>query len=234
MKKIFFLLLLAGTTATGINAQNTRDIWRNFQVFRIPLKEKLNLPVRKMPLELIRAYCEGSIKAYYPLDTTKECSYHEFIAHFDHGTAQPEGGGTSGQEFSGVPCPQSFCSSNDESLMQNFLVYLELLQVKRFDKNKSVEVTEVKYVRLKYAYMKNDLEVVLDGPVFKYSDIASLAVAFPDRYKIINPKNTAESHSIKKVLDIRMFNGIVLDKFKPFRNETDDKDRNKEKDMWHH
>lgn len=207
-------------------------MWRNFEVFRITLKEKVNLPIRKMPVELIRAYCEGNIKAYYPLDTSRECSYHEFIAHFNTGAAQPDP--SSSGEFQKAACPQSFCSANDEALLENFLVYIDLMQVKRFDKNKSMEIIEVKYVRLKYVYVKHDMEIVLDGPVFKYEDIAALSLNFPEQYMVPNPKNTAENHTLKKILDTRMFTGIVPEKFKPFEHPTDNKDKNKEKDVWHH
>jgi hypothetical protein len=232
MKKTLYITCFA-LLSLVVSAQKTNDIWRQFETFRIPLKEKVNLPLRKLPGELIRAYCEGSIKAYYPMDTTKEVGYHEFVAHFDMGVCQPEGN-TTGDEFTKVPCPQAFCASNDEYTIEKFLVYFELLQVKRFDKNKSMEIIDVKYVRLKYTYMKGDLEVILDGPVFKYSDIAALAVNYPDLYKVPNPKNTAEDHTIKKVLDMRMFNGIVLEKHKPFDHPSNEKDKNPEKDRWHH
>ncbi|MBC7864635.1 MAG: hypothetical protein IAF38_16805 [Bacteroidia bacterium] len=228
-------ILLAVLLLMGIkfSAQTTNDIWRTTEVFRIPVKEKINLPLRKFPVELIRAYCEGSIKAYYPLDTTKECSYHEFMAHFNLGVAQPDPA-ASGDEFQTAPCPQTFCKGNDESMLENFLVYIELLQVKRFDKNKSMETIDVKYVRLKYVYTKHDLEVVIDGPVFKYADIAALAQTYPDWYKVPNYKNTAENFTMKKIIESRMFTGnVVVPKNKP-KVYPENKKNNTEHDQWNH
>jgi hypothetical protein len=231
MKKIIIstFIFLAGFSA---NAQATRDLWRTFEVMGVPLVEKINLPLRQLPVELIRAYCAGNIKAYYPMDTAKECSYHEFVAHFNVGAAQPEGG-KSADEFSGIPCPESFCNSNDASLLSNFLISFELLQTKRFDKNKSMEITEVRYVRLKYIYEKMGVEVVIDGPVFRYADIAALATVYPGQYKVQNPKNTAENFTIKKILDSRLFNGYVITPGKQ-KKYPENKGKTPEKDQWHH
>ena len=208
MKKSFIQVLLLFTGISNFYAQKNKDVQSNFEVLSISLKEKFNIPLRKLPLELIRAYCEGNIKAYYPLDTTKECSYHEFIAHFQTGVCQPENN-SGATEFASVSCPESFCSNNDESMLENFLVKFELLQYKYFDREKSTEKYDVKYIRLKFNNKLRGNNYLLEGPVFKYRDIVKLSDSFPEKYKISNAKNTAENFSIRKIIESRMFMGTI-------------------------
>jgi len=199
------------------------------ETFRITLKEKINLPLRYMPIEFIRAYCEGNIKAYYPLDTTKECSYHEFVSHFDLGTCQPV---MTGDNWSSAPCPKTFCATNDIDMLDNFLSYIELVQVKYFDNTLSREITRVVLVKLKFVYFDEfrKEERILEGPVFKYSDIAQLE----KDYLIPNPNNDAEKFTIKRVLDSRLFNGYVLKPYGMPQNKPVNSDFNREQDNSEH
>ena len=233
MKKIFLQFIFLTGFNNLFQAQVNTNAISNTEVFIIPLKEKMNLPLRKLPIELIKAYCEGNIKAYYPLDTAKECSYHEFVGHFHSGACQPQGT-ASANEFQQTPCPESFCNRNDESILENFLFRIELIETKRFDKNKSVEIYDIKYVRLKYLYYQHAMEIAVDGPIFKYADIVRLSQKFPDRYNISNLKNNAENFSIRKILDSRMFNGTTLTTDHHNKKYPRHRNNQQEDDKYHH
>lgn len=199
------------------------------ETFRIPLKEKINLPLRHLPVELIRAYCEGNIKAYFPMDTSKECSYHEFVAHFGVGACQPA---SYGDDPYSTPCPQSFCASGDIYALDNFLSYVDLIQVSGFDKNLSSQSTRVSLVKLKYVFFDENRkeERTMEGPVFKYKEIAELG----KDYLIPNQNNDAAKFMIKQVLDSRIFNGYLLKSYNTPGSKPGNPDFEREQNNWEH
>jgi hypothetical protein len=71
MKKILLFVLVIAC----FSGQAQRLMYKEFQVMRISLKEKFNLPARDLPRLLIQAFCEGKITAYYPQKPKLECSY---------------------------------------------------------------------------------------------------------------------------------------------------------------
>jgi hypothetical protein len=231
MKKSILSIISVLILLGSYQAQRNNSAHSQYEFFTVPLKEKFNLPLRKIPVELIRAFCEGNIVGFYPLDTNKACSYHEFIAHFHTGVCQPDPGKNS-DEFMLSNCPSNFCESNDEELLKNFLLKIELLQWKHFDREKSKEVYNVKYVKLKFLTTINDSETYLDGPIFKIRDINELSKLFPEKYMIPNPKNAAENFSIRRILETRMFTGEP-NKTNNKRQQNND-NKNREKDYYHH
>ncbi|MFL5752350.1 MAG: hypothetical protein ACJ76F_03010 [Bacteroidia bacterium] len=213
-----------------MQAQRPRDMYSNIELVRINLKEKLNLPARYLPKLLIQAYCEGKIKAYYPFNVNKECSYYEFASHFAGGKTQPIPGA---DEFSNINCPASFCIAGDDELMKKFQDHVELFQVKRFDKNLSTEVYDIKYIRIKFIKEKYDQVFDFQGPVFYFEDV----IALGEEYKLPNPKNDAAQLTFKQFLQIRQWNGVVINDElnngnRPKVNDKNKQD-NKEKDNWH-
>jgi|ERR1700741_1320464 len=228
MKKLIALSFVVFSFT--LHAQRPRDMYSNIELFRINLKEKINLPARYLPKLLLQAYCEGKIKAYYPFNVNKECSYYEFASHFAAGRAQPIPGA---DEFSNISCPGNFCMWNDDDMLKKFQDHVELFQVKRFDKNLSTEVYDIKYIRIKFIKEKYDQVFDFQGPVFYYEDV----IALGEEYKIPNPKNDAAKLTFKQFLEIRQFNGFVVNdelnnNNRPKANDKDKKD-NKEKDQWH-
>ncbi|MFN5183295.1 MAG: hypothetical protein ACK5D5_09775 [Bacteroidota bacterium] len=204
----------------------------NTQIFNIPLKEKFNLPLRNIPIELIRAFCEGNIKAYYPKDSTKECSYHEFVAHFNAGACQPDKK-NQGNEFGNIPCPNNFCNNNDENVLENFLFNIELIEEKKFNREKSVENYNVKYIKLKYNYDLMGNNYNLEGPLFRYNDVVELTKKYSDRYLVQNPKNSAENFSMRKIIESRMFSGNVISPNNQNSHYPEKKNNNKDDDRYH-
>jgi hypothetical protein len=69
--------------------------------------------------------------------------------------------------------------------LEQFQHSYEIIQNKRFDKNTSTEVYDIKYIRLIYVKEKGDLMFDLLGPVFKYEDVIALT---REDFKIMNVK----------------------------------------------
>lgn len=225
MKKLLILSLLIGS-AISINAQTKdRNMLKQGEIFKVPLLEKFNLPARKLPPLLIKAYCEGLIQGYYPLQVDSPCSYHMFMKHFGFGKTQPK---TSADEFTDISCPQSFCEFPDDPTLDNFKYSFDLIENKRFDKNLSTEVYDIKYIRLVYVFQKGDITTDLLGPVFKYEDVIALT---RDDFKLPNPKNAAAGVTFKQFFTQRMFQAYLI-KTSLLKSNDPDPKKNKEKDVW--
>ena len=211
-----------------IQAQKKKDqrlMEKNFQVTRISLKEKFNLPARDFPSIVIKAFCEGNIVGYYPQKPSMICSYHEFAAHFAVLKVQPS---QKGDNFEEVNCPQAFCYTKNEASIEPFRLIFDIFETKNFSKETSSEDHSIQYVRLNYVYEKHGMEIVLDGPLFLYDDLIKLTGS---DYSLPNPKNDAAKISLKQFFEKRMFNGYALQTGK---GPEQPKNPNKEKDKWEH
>jgi hypothetical protein len=228
MKKHLFLsIAVALITLSSIAQTKDNNVVKQGEIMKVPLLEKFNLPARKLPELLIKAYCEGLIQGYYPLNVDSACSYHQFMRHFGMGKTQPI---PSADEFTNIQCPVSFCDNPNDPILEQFKHSYEIIQNKRFDKNLSTEVYDIKYIRLIYVKEKGDQMFDLLGPVFKYEDVIALTRG---DFKLINPKNAAADFTFKQYFEARMFHGYVLQTSLLKGNNPDEK-RNKEKDMWEH
>lgn len=224
MKNIILVLALISTQL--LNAQlNSGSTYRNGEIVKIPLMEKFNLPARKLPEILLKAYCEGTIKAYYPNNVDSACSYHNFMKQFGYGKTQPK---PSADEFTNIQCPTSFCEGGDEAVLDQFKHTYEIIQQKRFDKAMSKEVYDINYVRLIFVREKGDMIWDVMGPVFKYEDVIALD---RDDQKMTNPKNQSAPISLKQYFAGRMFHGYLTQTSLLKSNNPDPK-KNKEKNMW--
>lgn len=220
MKKLIAILFLLGFT---VSAQQ-KYIDRNFQITRVSLKEKFNLPARMLPRLLIQAYCEGKIAGYYPYKPETVCSYHEFAAHFNVLQTQPS---VKGDAYENVDCPSGFCITKDDPNLDPFCLYFDIIEDKLFNTQTSTQKHKIKYIRLTYCYKKHDLEIISPGPVFLYDDVIQLSA--PD-YALMNPKNTAAKIGFKQYFEGRMFHGFFLDiDGKPRPTNPD-----RERDKWEH
>jgi len=204
-----------------LNAQRLME--KEFQVTRIPLKEKFNLAARDLPSLLIQAFCEGKITAYYPQKPSLECGYHEFAAHFEVLKTQPV---AKGDVFEEVYCPNAFCSTKNEASVEPFRLYFDVIEDKEFSNQKSSEKFNIRYIRLIYAFDKHGMEVIKTGPLFVYEDVSKLNA---QDYSLLNPKNDAARISFKKYFESRMFMGFPLsaDNAQPKKTNP-----NKENDKW--
>lgn len=225
MKKIFLSIVLV-IGISQINAQTKENnILKQDEIMKVPLLEKFNLPARKLPELLIKAYCEGLIQGYYPLQVDSPCSYHYFMKHFGLGKTQPI---PSADEFTDITCPISFCNDPENPALDPFKHSYEIIQNKRFDKNLSKEVYDIKYIRLIFVIERGDQMFDMLGPVFKYEDVIALT---RKDFKLMNPKNAAADFTFKQYFEARMFHGYVMQTSLLKSNEPDPK-KNKEKDMW--
>ncbi len=203
------------------------NVYKQAEVMKVPLLEKFNLSARKLPQLLIKAYCEGLIQAYYPLDIDSTCSYHNFMHQFGFGKTQPI---PAIDELTLIQCPESFCNDPDNPILDQFKHSFELIQSKRFDANTSMEVYDIKYLRLIYVKETGDQMFDLLGPVFKYEDVIALT---RDDFKLPNPNNAAASITLKQYFSKRMFHGYLFQP-SPQKFVNPGGKKGKEKDMWEH
>jgi hypothetical protein len=226
MKKIVVVILCLSLFPLFIQSQSKdRNNYKNFEVMKVQLKEKFNLPARNLPKLLVKAYCEGLIQGYYPLNVDSVCSYYSFVKHFGFGKIQPI---PSADEYTDINCPFSFCYDPNNPYFEPFMQNYEIIQTKRFDANKSSEVYDIRYIRLIFVKEKGGQEFDLLGPVFKYDDVIALT---RDDFKIMNPKNDAAGFTFKQYFEKRMFQGYTV---KPSLNQSttpNQKDK-REKDSW--
>ncbi|MFY8185984.1 MAG: hypothetical protein ACOVLD_07975 [Bacteroidia bacterium] len=225
MKKYLYLLVFIFSVAFTNAQTKVNNTLKQGELMKVPLLEKFNLPGRNLPKLLIKAYCEGLIQGYYPLQVDSPCSYHKFMKQFGFGKTQAI---PSADEFTDIQCPISFCNDLNSPILEQFQHSYEIIQNKRFDKNTSKEVYDIKYVRLIYVKEKGDLMFDLFGPVFKYEDVIALT---REDFKIMNPKNNAANFTFKQYFEGRMFHGYLI-QTSLLKGKDPDPKKNKEKDMW--
>ena len=227
MKKIIILsaFIFCAMNHYSERRNDSRLMEKQYNITRISLKEKFNLPARDLPSLLIQAYCEGKISGYYPLKPSEICGYHEFTAHFSVKKYQPS---RNDDTFEEINCPASFCNTKNEASVEPFRLLVDLMEDKVFSRETSSQKMNIKYIRLLYVYEKHGLEVVLNGPLFLYEDVVKLNA---EEYALPNPKNDAAKVSFKKFFEGRMFQGFPYsgDNPKPVK-----KNPNAEHDKWQH
>ncbi len=221
MKKTLYILIFL-VSFDFATAQ--KFVEKNFQIIRIPLKEKFNLSARSLPRLLTRAYCEGKIIGYYPWRPDLECGYHEFAAHFNIAKIQPV---ANGDAFEDVECPSNFCINKDEESISPFCLYFDVIEDKVFNTQKSAEQHNIKYIRLIYSIEKHGMEIFYTGPIFMYEDVIKLN---GNEFSMFNPKNDAASISFKQYFEARMFSGFSLGT----GTQPKKTNPNQEKDKWQH
>jgi len=226
MKKIITFLFLIFELGKII-AQGNNDMLKHNELIRIPLIEKFNLPARQLPVILMKAYCEGLIQGYYPLQVDSPCSYYKFVKQFGFGNVQPS---TTADQYSGLTCPIYFCGEDINGPIENFMHYYELIQQKRFDKNKSSEIQEIKYIRLIYTMEKGEFMIDLYGPVFKYEDVIKLT---RNDFRLLNVKNNSANITLKQYFEQKMFHAYLI-KTSLLKGENPDPRKTREKDVWEH
>lgn len=223
-------LLLFGLLIVSILGHSQTNVYSNYEVYRIEFaSDKRNSSASQMPRQLLKAYCEGNLKAYFPYNFDKECSYHEFMEHFYFGTTFQSKTLANKETVERTICPETFCNfTNDE--IEPFSYQIDLIQEHRFDRNMSRQIVEVKYVLIKYIKMVNNQRRIYLGPIFKMEDIMKL----PTQYEVLNPMNTAENFSIKQLLTLRYFSGWVVETPQSDMPQTKrpDNRRKTEENMW--
>lgn len=227
------------------NAQ--QNSYSQGEIIKVQLNEKFNLAAKELPKLLIKAYCEGLIQGYFPLRVDKPCSFYEFQNQFSIGKLPY----IPSAEFlkkvntpqccpNNIPkcprhcfpqeidCPQNYCDYANEPGMQNFTQNYDIIQQKRFDKNTSKEVYDIKYIRIVYSYEKYGQRFNMLGPVFNYQDVIALN---RDDFRIMNTKNNAANFTFKQYFESRMFLATVI-KTSLIDSKNPDAVEQREKDNW--
>lgn len=239
---IIILFLFVSTTITA--QQNS---YSQGEIIKIQLNEKFNLPAKELPVLLIKAYCEGLIQGFFPLRVDSICSFYEFQNQFAFGQIPY----FATEEFlkrvntpqccpynipkcpnhcfpQEIICPQNYCDYSNASKIDNFKQNYDIIQQKRFDKNTSKEVYDIKYIRIVYSYEKYGQKFNMLGPVFNYQDVIALN---RDDFKIMNTKNDAVFFTFKQYFENRMFHATVT-KTSLIDSKKPDAVEQREKDNW--
>lgn len=166
---------------------------------RVYLKEKQNRPAVGIPSNLLKAYSQGDIKAYYPKALMTPVPYVQFLNHF----------GMKSRAFKEITndAPPWFCGKREyvqvDPMVKKCMQYNFEIGEQSVRNNITYQ-QEIKLVYVKVIYTGecsgNGLEK--EGPVFKIGDIKKLK---QNEYKIVNPENTAVSYTIADYLALRLF-----------------------------
>jgi len=200
MRHLIYTLLFA-VSLGPMQSQILTD--KNLQVTRIPLAEKFNLSARALPKLLIKAFCEGRLQGYYPLRPGAECSYPEFVAHFNLVKTQP----ILKETDETAPCPAAFCANTNDEAITPFCMYYDIIEEKITNAQTSTSGYVVKYIRLIYTKEKYGATAYYMGPLFKYKDVEALT---GKEFSLLNPKNTSSSISFKQYFEGKIYTGFIL------------------------
>ncbi len=200
MKRFIALLLIIasfGFTQKNPNMVQTK-MW-----LRVDNVEKQNVFTRELAKKLIKAFQNGKITAYYPMDMDKPMSYSSFLAHY--GAPQTE---ISTDITSSLSCPENTGLQLDPWLLSCLTRYLEIYETQGFNKVKSRYTHDIHYVRLIFPADCSYKGIDTYGPVFKWKDIIHI------HDKIYNPYNYAMKYTPKDIFKLRLFNPTYIKKDK--------------------
>ena len=198
MKKIiaiFFLIISLGFIQKNPYMTQT-EMW-----LRIDNAEKQNVFTKGLAEKLLKAFQDGKIKAYYPMNVEKEMSYTAFLAHY--GLPQAE---IATDITTTLTCPQNSNLQVDAWMLGCLTRYLEIYETQGFNKKTSVNTHDIHYVRIIFASQCSYKGIDTYGPVFKSKDIAHL------HETIYNPHNYAVKYAPKDVLKLRLFSAAYIKK----------------------
>lgn len=202
-----FSLLLVFILPLITNAQNNKNVMVGDLITRrVHFTEKKNVPMRIIPSLLLKAFCAGDIKAYYPQSPDKEVTYEAFLAHFGYEQEATLTTLPTNQTPLDLGCGEVKCLSPDPYLINCLSFYIDIVEHEFFNKSSSKKEREIKYVKLIHAWNCHISEIEYDGPVFKMEDIKKL----PAKYFIENPDNQAVKYKLADYLLLNLYNSVVV------------------------
>jgi hypothetical protein len=199
MKSIFCTLLICVFIIESFGQKTEKSTIIKEVQARIYLDEKANKPLKVLPDLLLRAFCDGRLKAYYPNRTNVQMSYYDFLWYF--GIHEPV---ANVNEL--LPCPSANCLQLDPVFTDAFSVAFDFSEIQRLDKATSQYIYDVQYVRMVFPPSYSGAGQEYFGPVFHYEDIVKI---FP--YAIFfNRQNDAAKFTLKQLFSTRNFNAIIF------------------------
>ncbi|WP_027002800.1 hypothetical protein [Hugenholtzia roseola] len=201
---VFFLFQML--FSAPLQAQNA-----DAQTFlrRIPFSEKQNKAFSKLPYLLLKAYCEGRVKGYYPLAPDLEAPYAEFSAHFGFPLAEEMQAADNSltPTLSTDICLEETCPNLDPLSLDCFEVYLDLFEEQALDTRKGRYSYKTKWIRLVYSHTCTNTGLEYYGAIFKYEDLLKLG----ERFDVPNVKNQAQALTIGQIFSQRLFSGFIIE-----------------------
>jgi len=178
---------------------------------RISLIEKQNLYAKDLPYKLLKAFCNGDIKAYYPANLNVELNYPQFLSHFG---MEKRAYAMIDEDLPDWYCDKtSKCIALDHYTLNCMQFEIEIGEENFFNRNTSKQEKRIDYVKIIYSYNCNVRGVEIEGPVFRMSDIKKLN---SENYKINNSSNQAASLSLWSYLTLGNFKRTIIYKKNQF------------------
>lgn len=198
MKSIFCALLICVFAVESFGQKPEKNTIIKEVQARIFLDEKANKPLKILPDLLLRAFCDGRLKAYYPNRTNVQMSYYDFLWYF--GIHEPV---ANANEL--LPCPSANCLQLDPVFTDAFSVAFDFSEMQKLNTNTSQYTYDIQYIRLVFLSEVNGNQEYL-GPVFRYEDIVRV---FPTAI-FFNRQNDAAKFTLAHIFTSRNFNAIVF------------------------
>lgn len=228
IKKIIAICLLISSLAF---IQKSPYMTESKMWLRVDNAEKQNVLMKGLAEKLLKAFQNGKIKAYYPMDVEKEMSYNAFLAHF--GAPQAE---ISSDVTTTLTCPQNTNLQIDAWLLSCLTRYVEIYETQGFNKKNSVYSHDIHYLRMIFSADCSYKGIDTYGPIFKWKDIIHV------HDKVYNPYNYAIKYSPKDILKLRLFHAAYIKKGnndyweKPSVDGESEKEKihKKEAELWEH
>ncbi|OFY64049.1 MAG: hypothetical protein A3H98_04080 [Bacteroidetes bacterium RIFCSPLOWO2_02_FULL_36_8] len=175
----------------------------NYLLHRLDFRKKNNQYLKELPRVILRAYCEGKLNAYFPGAPDKPVAYSEFLAHF----GMPELALSQLEKFESFECTGNLCLETDPWILNCFSIYADILEVQRFDKNRSQYSYDIKYINLVFSSECTGNGLDYMGPVFKFDDLVKVS----GLYTVKNPLNDADEISLARIFLERKFQTDIIE-----------------------
>lgn len=130
--------------------------------YTINLDLSKNLYLKTVPVDLLKGYCKGDWKAYYPKREMNECLFDDFLQRFNAYQVNT----------SSSTCGADYCgNSYFANLYNHFSRKLKYKEVVYFDQQHSIVKREILWLQVFYSLEENNGWKHYEGPVFWLSEI---------------------------------------------------------------
>lgn len=175
----------------NVNAQQAPDP-QDMKHYRIQLDNRTNQHLKLVPSQIIEAYCNGQLKAYYPKSCYTEVNFGDFLYHFKW--AEPLNNEV-------VSCGENYCSNPSFiPFFERFNYYLDYYEHNYYDKRTGLLLRKVAFVQLAYTLEYDGVQHTFTGPLFRMDELEKLIT--------IKTDNAAVTQSIKYVFDTGRFYAV--------------------------
>lgn len=126
-------------------------------VYTINLDLSQNLYLKTIPVDLLKGYCKGNWRAYYPKQEMNECLYDDFLHRFNAYQVN----------IPSNTCMVDYCDNAYFDILNNqFARKLKYKEVVYFDMQHSIIKRTVLWLQVFFSIQEDDIWKHFEGPVF--------------------------------------------------------------------